>query len=183
MVVQSCTWCLVPSPSLACYIGIPVSLFVPLNHYDVFELIISEHSNSPVLAFNSSFTFTAYCSALQNHICQGKWKKAQREEENIGCLPVCVVAYKLNSIVVQLKSSRWSTNRVKLGYGNAALKKESNLRTPWNWEGMDFAIVRLKKQTVIPCRDKKESQRSASLKRTVNTVQSKSNWWESCINY
>lgn len=69
-----------------------------------------------------------------------------------------MVAYKLNSIV-QLKSGMRSTNNVKLGYGNVSLKKESTLGTgTWKWEGMDFAIVRLKKQTVIPRRDKKESQ-------------------------
>lgn len=47
---------------------------------------------------------------------------------------------------------------------------------------MDFAIVQLKKQAVIPRLDEKESQHSASLKPTVNTGQTKSNWWESHLN-
>lgn len=63
---------------------------------------------------------------------------------------------KLNCCAVEKVAGAAQT--VKLAYGNVALKKERNPSAPWNWEGMNFVIVRLKKQTVIPRRDMKESQ-------------------------
>lgn len=63
---------LVSLHSLTFYIGILVYLLFPLNHRDVFLLIISEHSKFPVLAFNSGSNYTASCSVPQNHICHGK---------------------------------------------------------------------------------------------------------------
>lgn len=116
------------------------------------------------------FTHKAAGSGPRNHVRRGK-----RKTGNAGRPPACVVAFKLNSTVVGWKSSRRGTKRVKLGYGIAA-KTKGALR---NWAGMDSAIVRLKKQSVAPCRDKKESQRRC-LRRTVNT---ESNCWESGMNY
>ena len=62
-------------------------------------------------------------------------------------------------------------------------KGEQALELHGTGEGMDFAIVLLNKQTIIQRPDKKESQRSAGLRPTVNTAQTVSNWWELHTNY
>lgn len=166
------SWCLVASPSLTCYIGVLVPFVIS------FELIISEHSNSPARAFKSGFTSTAYCSVLRNRVCRWKWKRAQRKEGE-HCLPACMcgrIQTQLNSCESGREQHKQSETRL---WECCSEKGEQ----PQSGEGVDFAVARLEKQTVIPRRDKKESQNSARLKPTVKTVQSKSNWWGSGMNY
>lgn len=77
---------LLTTPSLTFFIGVSSYLLFPLNHRDVFLLIISEQSEFPVLAFYSGFTYTPSRSGLQNHICHGRREKAQKKKGTIGCL-------------------------------------------------------------------------------------------------
>ena len=177
---------LVSSPGLTFCIGILVSLLFPLNPQDFFELIIFERSNSPALAFNNSFTITAYLSVLQNHICQGEWKKPQRKDGNIGWLPVCVVAYKTK---FNCAVEKWHEKhkQCKTRLWECFFEKGKHTRN-WNVEmGGDglchcaaektngHPTSRQERITVHAC--------SVSLKPSANRVQSKSNWWEQSINY